>query len=195
MSIGNWPESLHRTAAPVLPSGGQEAAINRGHRAGELHCVKRMKRLGNRGHRWRSAGPDSGVRTDLAGGREDRVRRTLQTVPSARTRIEPALDADVIRRLKNTSDSDITIGGAALAGQAIRVGLIDDLHLFLGPMLIGGRRRALPANVRGRLELIAELRFRSGVAHLHYSLCGRPAAWRPQSRAGRLRRAHLAWSW
>jgi dihydrofolate reductase len=57
--------------------------------------------------------------------------RTLQTVSSAKTRIEHDLDTDAIRRLKETSGSDITIGGAELAGQAIAAGLVDELHLLL----------------------------------------------------------------
>ena len=96
--------------------------------------------------------------------------RTLQTVSSARTRIERELDADAIRRLKQTSGTDITIGGAGLGGQAIAAGLVDELHLLLGPILVGGGKPALPGNVRARLELMDERRFRSGVVHLHYRL-------------------------
>ena len=96
--------------------------------------------------------------------------RTLQTVSSARTRIERDLDLDAVRRLKETSGSDISIGGAELAGQAIAAGLVDELHLLLGPVLVGGGKRALPGNVRARLELVGERRFRSGVVHLHYRM-------------------------
>ena len=96
--------------------------------------------------------------------------RTLQTVSSARTRIERDLDTDAIRRLKETSASDITIGGAELAGQAIAAGLVDELHLLLGPIVVGGGKPALPGNVRAQLELMDERRFRSGVVHLHYRL-------------------------
>jgi dihydrofolate reductase len=94
--------------------------------------------------------------------------RTLQTVSSARTRIERDFDPDAIRRLKETSDADITIGGAELAGQAIGAGLVDECHLFLGPVIVGGGKRALPDDVRAQLELLDERRFRRGVVHLHY---------------------------
>jgi dihydrofolate reductase len=94
--------------------------------------------------------------------------RTLQTVSSARTRIERDLDSDAIRRLKATSGSDITIGGAELAGQAIRAGLVDEFHLFLLPIVVGRGKPALPDDVRTPLELLAERRFGSGVVHLHY---------------------------
>jgi dihydrofolate reductase len=96
--------------------------------------------------------------------------RTLQTPLSARTRIEHDFDPGAITRLKEASDRDITIGGAALAGEAIAAGLVDECHLFLTPIVVGGGKRALPDNVRAQLELLAERRFRSGVVHLHYDI-------------------------
>ena len=96
--------------------------------------------------------------------------RTLQTVSSVRTRIEREFDASAIRRLKESSRSDITIGGAELAGRAIAEGLVDECQLFLGPVLVGGGKRALPAGVHAELELLEEHRFRSGVVYLHYRL-------------------------
>ena len=94
--------------------------------------------------------------------------RTLATVSSARTRIEREFEVEAIRRLKETSDTEITIGGADLAGQAISAGLVDECHLLLTPVLVGRGKRALPADVRTPLELLDERRFRSGVVHLHY---------------------------
>jgi dihydrofolate reductase len=94
--------------------------------------------------------------------------RTLRTVSSERTRIERQFDAAAIKRLKDTSPSDITIGGAQLAGQAIAEGLVDECHLFLGPVVVGGGKRALPAGVHTGLELLDERRFRSGVVYLRY---------------------------
>jgi dihydrofolate reductase len=96
--------------------------------------------------------------------------RTLQTVSSERTRIEREFDAAAIKRLKESSQSDISIGGAELAGQAIAEGLVDECHLFLAPVLVGGGKRALPAGVHAELELLDERRFRSGVVYLHYRL-------------------------
>jgi dihydrofolate reductase len=94
--------------------------------------------------------------------------RTLQAVSSARTRIEREFDPDAIRRLKESSEADITIGGPELAGQAMSAGLIDECHLLVNPIVLGGGKRALPDNLRMRLELLGERRFRSGVVHLHY---------------------------
>ena len=94
--------------------------------------------------------------------------RVLQTVSSARTRIEREFDRDAVRRLKQSSGADITVGGAELAGHAIGAGLVDECHLFLCPIVVGGGKRALPDNVRAQLELLDERRFRNGVVHLHY---------------------------
>lgn len=96
--------------------------------------------------------------------------RTLQKVASERTRIEREFDAGAVRRLKESSRSDIAIGGAELAGQAIAEGLVDECHLFLGPVVVGGGKRALPAGVHAELELLDERRFRSGVVFLRYRL-------------------------
>lgn len=98
--------------------------------------------------------------------------RTLETPSSARTRIERDLDTEAVRRLKQSAGSDITVGGAELAGQAIAAGLVDELHLLLVPVVLGGGRRALPGDVQVGLELLDERRFDGGVVHLHYRLGG-----------------------
>ena len=94
--------------------------------------------------------------------------RALQTVSSARTRIEREFEPDAVRRLKLSSGADIAVGGAELAGHAIGAGLVDECHLFLCPIVVGGGKRALRDNVRAQLELLDERRFRNGVVHLHY---------------------------
>ncbi|MDF2626739.1 MAG: bifunctional deaminase-reductase domain protein, partial [Symbiobacteriaceae bacterium] len=84
------------------------------------------------------------------------------------TRIEREFDPDAIRRLKESSRADISIGGSEFAGQAMSAGLIDECHLLLNPIVLGGGKRSLPENLRMQLELLGERRFRSGVVHLHY---------------------------
>jgi len=73
-----------------------------------------------------------------------------------------------VRALKADATRDLSIGGAELAGRALAAGLVDELHLLLSPIVVGGGTRALPADVRVRLELLSEHRFGSGVVHLHY---------------------------
>jgi dihydrofolate reductase len=98
--------------------------------------------------------------------------RTLQTPSSARTRIEREFEPDAVRQLKLSSTADIAVGGGELAGQALGAGLVDECHLFLCPILVGGGKRALPDNVRAQLELLDERRFKNGVVHLHYRVSG-----------------------
>jgi dihydrofolate reductase len=96
--------------------------------------------------------------------------RTLEAVSSRRTEIEREFDADSIRRLKQTAESDMTIGGAELAGQALAAGLVDELHLLLAPVVVGAGKRALPERLRTPLALLGERRFDRGFVHLHYRL-------------------------
>jgi len=96
--------------------------------------------------------------------------RSLETVSSARSRIEHDFDPSAIRAMKNSLERDITIGGPDLAAQAFRAGLVDQCQLFLTPVLIGGGKPALPKNVRFDLDLVTERRFDSGVVFLDYRL-------------------------
>lgn len=94
--------------------------------------------------------------------------KTLQTTSSARTRIEPDFDPQAIRRMKAEAARDISVGGPTLAGLAIQAGLVDEYHLLLTPVIVGGGTRALPEDVSVNLELLDECRFAKGVVHLHY---------------------------
>ena len=94
--------------------------------------------------------------------------RTLDTVSSANTRIERTFDPEAIRQLKAQADRDITVGYADLAGQAIKAGLVDEIHLAILPIMVGGGTSALPAGGRVHLELVGEHRFSNGTVHLHY---------------------------
>jgi dihydrofolate reductase len=94
--------------------------------------------------------------------------RTLETVSSARTRIEREFDPEVVRELKATSERDLLVGGPELASEAIRAGLVDEYHLFLAPVVVGGGKRSLPEDVRVDLELLDERRFASGFVYLLY---------------------------
>jgi dihydrofolate reductase len=99
--------------------------------------------------------------------------RTLQTPSSARTRIEREFDPPAIRRLKESSARDITVGGAGLAAQALAAGLVDECHLFLSPVIVGGGKHALPDGVHSQLELLAERNFGNGVVYLRYAVTSR----------------------
>jgi dihydrofolate reductase len=94
--------------------------------------------------------------------------RTLEAVASARTRIERAFEPEAIGRMKASAARDIGVGGSELAGQALKAGLVDELHLFLTPFVVGGGKPALPDHLRLELELLDERRFANGTVHLHY---------------------------
>jgi dihydrofolate reductase len=94
--------------------------------------------------------------------------RTLETASSARTRIEREFDPEAVRQMKAAAERDISVGGPELAAEAIRAGLVDECHLFLSPIVVGGGKQSLPDDVRWQLELLDERRFGNGVVHLHY---------------------------
>jgi len=93
---------------------------------------------------------------------------TLERASTDRTRIERAFDPEAVRMMKAAADRDLSVGGPTLAAQAIKAGLVDEYHLFLTPVLVGGGNPAFPDGVRQGLELLEERRFGSGVVHLHY---------------------------
>jgi dihydrofolate reductase len=89
-------------------------------------------------------------------------------VTTARTRLERAFDPDAVSRLKETADRDLTVGGPHLAAHALRAGLVDEVHLFLNPVVVGAGNRAFPDDVRISLDLVDNQKFANGVVHLHY---------------------------
>ncbi len=96
--------------------------------------------------------------------------RTLETASSVKTRIERDFDPSAVRKMKASAERDITVGGPGLAAQAIEAGLIDECHLFVAPVVVGGGTASLPKDVRVKLELLDERRFRNGTVHLHYRI-------------------------
>jgi dihydrofolate reductase len=95
---------------------------------------------------------------------------TLAAPPTANTRLERHFDADAVRDLKAVAGKDLLVGGPNLAAQALVAGLVDELVLFVWPVILGGRNSALPTDTRADLELIDEHRFGNGVVHLRYRL-------------------------
>ncbi len=98
--------------------------------------------------------------------------KTLETASSAKTRIERSFYPQAVRQLKASSGRDLTVGGPDLAAHAFRAGLVDECHLFVAPILVGGGNQALPKHVRLRLELLDERRFRNGMVYLRYRAAG-----------------------
>lgn len=121
---------------------------------------------------WETADPEPKVAREFAElwRNTDKIvySRTLDAVSTSRTRIERDFEPETVRQMKATAERDMTVGGPELAGQALRAGLVDECHLFLTPVLVGGGTRALPDDIRLDLDLVDVSRFASGVVHLHY---------------------------
>jgi dihydrofolate reductase len=94
--------------------------------------------------------------------------KTLEAVSTARTRIERDFDPEAVRQMKSLAGRDLIVGGPELAAQAFKAGLVDECHLFVTPIMVGGGKRSLPNDVRLKLELLDERRFDNGMVYLHY---------------------------
>lgn len=97
---------------------------------------------------------------------------TLRTVSTARSRVERRFDPDSVRDMKRSATGDLTVGGASLAAHALKGGLVDECHLFVHPVLVGGGKPALPRDTRAELELMDERRFTNGIVYLRYRPLG-----------------------
>ena len=93
---------------------------------------------------------------------------TMSEVPTPRTRMERRFDPEEVRRMKAASERDLSVGGAGLAAHAFRAGLVDECHLFIAPILVGGGTSAFPDDVRLKLELLDERPFANGMVYVRY---------------------------
>jgi dihydrofolate reductase len=98
--------------------------------------------------------------------------RTLTRAATRKTRVERDFDVEGIRKLKRESDDDLIIGGAELAGLALEADLVDECHLFVNPLILGGGKPAFRADLRRSLELLETRRVGTGIIHLHYRVRG-----------------------
>ena len=96
--------------------------------------------------------------------------RSLESVSSRRTRLEPEFDAGSVRAFLQSQERDVSVGGPALAGEALRAGLVDECQLFLNPVTVGDGNAVLPRDLRIELELLNQHRFANGVVYLRYSV-------------------------
>ena len=94
--------------------------------------------------------------------------RTLTGATARNTRVERDFGLEAVRKLKRESKHDISIGGAELAGFALEADLVNECHLFLNPVIVGGGKPAFRAGLRRNLELLETRRFGTGVIHVHY---------------------------
>ena len=124
---------------------------------------------------WQTIGDEPGLSAAEADFAEmwralDKVvySRTLAAVSTPRTRLERDFDAEAVRRMKEAADHDISVSGPGLAQHAFRAGLVDEVDLFVFPIVVGGGKPGLPRDVRVDLELVDERRFGNGVVHMRH---------------------------
>lgn len=98
--------------------------------------------------------------------------RTLSEPRSARTRIEREFDPDAVRRLKSSAEYNVTVTGPELAAYALSVGLVDEVQMFVNPVVVGGGKRFFPDGVRLALELVEERTFHNGLVTVRYAVRG-----------------------
>jgi dihydrofolate reductase len=96
--------------------------------------------------------------------------RELKEPKTARTTIEREFDPEAVRAMKESADRDLSVAGPGLAAQALEAGLVDEVHLILNPIVVGGGVPVFPSGVRFELELLDERRFGNGVVHLHHAV-------------------------
>jgi dihydrofolate reductase len=94
--------------------------------------------------------------------------RTLDAPSTPRTRLEREFDPEAVRRLKDAATRDLAVSGPGLAQHAFAAGLVDEVHLFVFPVVVGGGKPGLPRGVRVELDLLDERRFGNGVVHMRY---------------------------
>jgi dihydrofolate reductase len=97
--------------------------------------------------------------------------RKLDDVSTGNTRIEREFDPDAVQELKASASEDLAVGGAELAAEAFKAGVVDELQLFVAPVVVGGGKRSLPGGVRLDLDLLEERGFAAGFTYLVYRIC------------------------
>ena len=93
---------------------------------------------------------------------------TMDGASTANTRVERTFDPAAVRAIKASATSDLTVGGAHLAAAAFRAGLVDECHLLIRPVLVGGGKPVLPSGTHTHLELLDDRRVGQGVVYLRY---------------------------
>jgi dihydrofolate reductase len=95
---------------------------------------------------------------------------TLDEVPTAKSRLERRFDPDAIRKMKAAASRDLAVAGPNLAAHAFRASLVDEIHLFICPVVLGRGKPSLPSELRAELELLDERRFDNSIVYLRYGI-------------------------
>ncbi|MGN0065425.1 MAG: dihydrofolate reductase family protein [Nocardioides sp.] len=88
--------------------------------------------------------------------------------PGGRARLVDELTLDGLRRIVDSAEGGVEIFGPTTASAALRAGMVDEMHLFVAPVVLGGGLRAFPDGARLDLRLAARQEFGNGTVHLTY---------------------------
>jgi dihydrofolate reductase len=94
---------------------------------------------------------------------------TLAAVTTPKTRLDRSFDPQSVRAMVTDQEQDVSIGGPTLASHALRAGIVDDIHLFIVPHIVGGGTPCWPAGLPLQLDLAEQERFSDGTVYLHYT--------------------------
>lgn len=107
--------------------------------------------------------------------RWQRIERIVASSTLEESRVDPTrarlirhLDLEALRSIVDGAPGEVEIFGPTVAADAIRAGMLTDLHLFVVPMIVGGGLRALPDGARLEMRLVEPETFADGAVHLHY---------------------------
>jgi dihydrofolate reductase len=175
MSLDGWTEDRHGALDWAPPDEHVFASITEFMRsAGTYLYGRRMYETMAVWETDPALGTQSDLMADFASvwkAADKIVHSTTLTEPlTSKTRVVREFDPDVVRELKSGSHTDLLIGGPNLAGQALAAGMVDELMLWVWPVVLGGRTPALPPGAHADLELLDEHRFGNGVVHLRYAV-------------------------
>lgn len=97
------------------------------------------------------------------------VFSTKLTSVVGNTRLASESVGEEIARLREQPGRDIAVGGAGLASECMRLGLIDEWRVCISPVLLGGGTPYIPPLAeRISLELVETETFADRVAHMRY---------------------------
>jgi dihydrofolate reductase len=99
--------------------------------------------------------------------------RTLDAVEGSNTTLARGDLRAELAALQESVGADVAVGGAELAGEASRLGLIDEYRVFVLPVAVGGGIPFFPRDHRIDMELVETQTLSSRVVYLRYRAAGR----------------------
>lgn len=97
------------------------------------------------------------------------VSSTLKDPEWSNSTVVGGYDVAAIRELKDKVDGDIYVSGSGTLVRAMLAdGLVDELHLFVYPLALGGGTRLFDGGLEARFNLAGSEAYDNGALHLTY---------------------------